>query len=101
MNLLTQVLIRDRHTTITDDYGDTVTTTESLNIYGRLRTLSASERFNGDTPITESTHRLYCTPCDIKLNDTIRSGDNTYKVIFIDNVMSMDRLWQVDLQCQQ
>ena len=79
------------------------TWTSQSEVMGRLRPFVAyrwgTEILNADKVTDQSNYRWYCaTTADITPADRLRVDGDTYRVVFVSNVMSMDRLMQVDLK---
>jgi hypothetical protein len=64
----------------------------------KYKNLSAYEKSIHDKNEVESTHRLYCDILDIKKKDRIIHNDITYEVVFVNNVMQMNKHLQIDLK---
>jgi len=72
-------------------------------VLGRLRPFVAyrwgSELISGDKVTDVANYRWYCaTSADITTTDRLRIGSNTYRVVYVSDVMSMGKLMQVDLK---
>ena len=79
------------------------TWTSQSEVMGRLRPFVAyrwgSEIINADKVTEVANYRWYCaTSADITTTDRLRVDGNTYRVVFVSNVMSMGRLAQIDLK---
>ncbi len=88
-----------RDTGDTDDWGTTIENFEmQAEMEGRLRPLSGDMRMAADKQTEFATHKLYCDPVDIRAGDRIHFQGDVFRVNFAQDVMSMDRLMQVELE---
>jgi head-tail adaptor len=79
------------------------TWTSQSQVLGRLRPLVAyrwgSELISADKVTDQANYRWYCaTSADITPSDQLRIGSNTYRVVYVADVMSMGRLMEVDVR---
>lgn len=92
------ILIQRRTTNGEDALGNPIEIwADHDTIQGLIRKTSGSEQFTDQTTIGISFHRLYCFPCDIKLDDQVIYKTKTYRITSVNDVMDFDDLYQVDL----
>lgn len=83
----------------TDDWGIPIEDFSKLGtIYGRIRQLSSAEVSASSVTNPKSTHRFYCFPTDIKVNDRLYYKSEYYRVTGVNDVMDFDTLYQVDCE---
>ncbi len=89
----------ERYTTSENAFGEEVKAwTTHLTIQGKLRPLSGTERFSADKTTLYATHRLYCFPANIEVNDRVKFDSKYYNIKFVANVMNFDKLLQIDCE---
>lgn len=87
-----------RSTKTTDSWGQPIQSwADSIIAYGVLRQMSGSESNISNRDTHTYTHRFYCRPCDIQLNDRIMYDGQELLVARVNDVMDFVELLQVDL----
>lgn len=82
-----------------DDFGSpTEAYTALKTASGRIRMLNASERFVNDKETQIGTHKLYTREADIKASDRVVYRGNKYHVLYVNNVMNFNELYQVEME---
>ncbi len=83
-----------------DGYGGLVVSyTSSSVVEGRMRPLSGDKRLSADKVDAFATHRFYCRPtAAIVPGVALGQGSADYVVKFAADVMTQDRLMQVDVE---
>jgi hypothetical protein len=77
------------------EWGNTPVTT----VDGVLRPLTGHRRFVASVHGYDADNRLYLdAPVDIREGDKVVFGDRSYEVHFVDDVMDLGELLQVDMQ---
>lgn len=86
-----------------NEFNESITTwADFLQIEGKLRPLSGDKRIISEKESEVVTHKYYCTY--VPKLDLIPAGSTflldgiRYKIKFVQNVMVMDRLIQMDLE---
>lgn len=111
----------EKRTETVNAMGDVVTEwSHYMTIYGRIRTLSQSERIYANKQTVFSTHRLYtdisnapmlqdellALNSDVTLDSEtstnrdyrIKYKDQIYRIVLVDNPFNADKFLQVDLE---
>ena len=84
-----------------NDFNEPVTEWEDFKqVMGRLRPLSGEKRIAASRETEFITHRFYCSyfPEVIPAGYSLWLEGQRYNIKFIQNVMSMDKLLQIDLE---
>ncbi len=79
--------------------GREVASTVTVATDGRMRPLSGQQRLSADKQTLYASHRFYCPVFDVVQGDELESpGGVGYRVVFVKDVMSMDRHLEVDCE---
>lgn len=84
-----------------NDFNEPVTEWKDFKqVMGRLRPLSGEKRIAASREAEFITHRFYCSHFSeaIPTGCTLLLEGNRYNIKFVQNVMTMDRLLQLDLE---
>lgn len=93
------IFVHKRNETRSPDGGVAVTYAEGVEILGRIRFLSGSDRIMGDKDTYISDHRLYCgTSVGVSEGDRVEFSGKEYDVVAVNNVMNMGGHLQVELK---
>ena len=93
----TQTVVFETAATSSADAGYTQVWSTAATVKGRLRPLSGRERMSADKQTLYADHRLYCAPVAITEKDRVACEGKTFDIVFVKNVMSMNRHLEIDL----
>lgn len=86
-----------RITSVDDGWGPVESISTVGPIAGRMRMLSGKEQYSIGADETITTHRFY-TEDDIENGDVIEYNGIDHRVLYVNNVMTFDKLIQVDCE---
>lgn len=96
---LTQTMTWQKAAAGTNSIGEEITTyTTTETFRGRLRPMTGSMKETDNRKMQFFTHRIYAPILAIKPNDRISYAGQTYKVVYVSNVMSFGRFLQIDCE---